>query len=298
MNKNNIVVFDETQVGDMPSLPLCIGESKDSGGKNVNFVEIQGAALGCYIPFPMPDGQTPFRVFIFKNDKIEKGVPPPIVYTPADEIGLRKDPLRLFLQSKSGFLTLELFDYIMEEFTKFWNITRPGLHCFLICDNLRSHRNSDVFRKAFLRGIHLFYIMPGSSHWFQVHDQLPFANLKKSMTDTKNTISPIFSLPPLERRKLLMAIFYDAEKKASATHILTRSFADVGLWPFNPDRIFEICEKHSPARPSVYYDEAMNALIEVIKEQEGRRLSLHCQLLSSIKPASLSPMKKKGKRGV
>ena len=292
INSNNIVVFDETKVGDVPSLPLCIGESRDSGGKNVNFVEIQEATLGCYILFSMPDGQTSFRVFIFKNDKIEKGVPPSIVYTPADEIGLRRDPLRLFLQSKTGFLTLELFEYIMEEFTKFWNITRPGLHCFLICDNLRSHHNNEVFRKEFLNGIHMFYIMPGSSHWFQVHDQLPFANLKKNMTDQKNAISPIFSLPHQERRKLLMAIFYDSERKAFAGNIVRRSFADVGLWPFNPDRIFEICEKHSPAHSSVFYEEATNALIDTIKEQDKRRVSLQCQLLTSIKPASLSPMKK------
>ncbi len=69
MNKNNIVVFDETKVGDIPSLPLCIGESKDSAGRNINFVEIQEATLGCYIPFSMPNGDTPFGVFIFNNEK-------------------------------------------------------------------------------------------------------------------------------------------------------------------------------------------------------------------------------------
>ena len=292
MNKNNIVVFDETKVGDLPSLPLCIGESKDSGGKNINFVEIQEATLGCYIPFSMPDGDTPFRVFIFKNEKIENGLPPPIVYAPGDEIGLRGHPVRLFLQSKTGFLTLELFDYIMEEFAKYWNLTRPGLHCFMISDNLRCHHNNEIFRKAFLRGIHMFYIMPGSSHWFQVHDQLPFANLKKNMVEAKNRVSPIHSLPREERRKLLLAIFYDAEKKAFARHILQKSFADVGLWPWNPDRIFEICEKYSPPQPSVFYDQATNALIEAIKDCKQRKENLQRQLLSSLKPATLSPMKK------
>ena len=95
-----------------------------------------------------------------------------------------------------------------------------------------------------------------------------------------------------------MTILYDSERKASAGNIARRSFADVGLWPFNPDRIFEICEKRPPAHSSVIYKEATNALIDTIKEQDERRLSLQCQLLSSIKPASLSPMKKKRNRGV
>ena len=36
MNKNNIVVFDETIIGDDVSLPLVIGERRKSGGGNLN----------------------------------------------------------------------------------------------------------------------------------------------------------------------------------------------------------------------------------------------------------------------
>ena len=38
MNKNNIVVFDETIIGDGEYIPLVIGERKDSGGGNINAV--------------------------------------------------------------------------------------------------------------------------------------------------------------------------------------------------------------------------------------------------------------------
>jgi len=52
----------------------------------------------------------------------------------------------------------------MQEFTKWWTSTRPGLEFFLISDNLSIHRNKDIVEEAEHNGI------PGSSHWFQVHD--------------------------------------------------------------------------------------------------------------------------------
>ena len=63
--------------------------------------------------------------------------------------------------------------------------TRPGLDCFMICDNLRVHINSEIISNASSKGIHIFPIMPGYSHWFQVHDQFPFATLKNKMSEKK-----------------------------------------------------------------------------------------------------------------
>ena len=79
----------------------------------------------------------------------------------------------------------------------------------------------------------MFNFMPGTSHWFQVHDQLPFANLKKLMVRKKR----LFTLPRWRRMALLMGIFYKAERKAFMPHIVRKSFANVGLWPWNPDLI-------------------------------------------------------------
>ena len=72
INKNIIVVFDETIIGDSISLPLFIGERRKSGDGNININEPRQGALGCYIPFSMPGGRTPFRVFIFKTGKLKK----------------------------------------------------------------------------------------------------------------------------------------------------------------------------------------------------------------------------------
>ena len=43
-------------------------ERRKSGGGNINLLRFREKSLGCYIPFfSMPDGSTPFRVFIFKS---------------------------------------------------------------------------------------------------------------------------------------------------------------------------------------------------------------------------------------
>ena len=118
MNKNNIVVFDETIVGDGAYVPIVIGERRDSGGGNINALAARERALGCYIPFSMPDGSTPFRVFIFKSDKYDKYDCPVAAVEPMEEEESCESPKRLFLVRKEGYVTTELFDYIMKEFTK------------------------------------------------------------------------------------------------------------------------------------------------------------------------------------
>jgi len=42
-----------------------------------------------------------------------------------------------------------------------------------------------MVKTAEMHGVHVLNIMPGTCHWFQVHDQLSFANLKKRNEEKK-----------------------------------------------------------------------------------------------------------------
>ena len=176
-NEKNIFVFDETIIGVNHSLPIVIGETKASAGGNNNVIMARESALGSNISFSMVDGTTPFRVFISRTKEFLRTRDPEYAIMPAEEKGLRGTPHRLFLCSKTGYISNDLFECIMDEFTSWWTSTRPGLECFLVSDNLRIHRNPTVVMEAKRNGIHMLNIMPGSSHWFQVHDQLSFAVL-------------------------------------------------------------------------------------------------------------------------
>ena len=74
---------------------------------------------------------TPYRVFIFRSGNLKEGETLKHDIAPTWEKGLRGDPRRLFLSSKSGFMSTELFEYIMNDFAEWWTLENSGLHCFL-----------------------------------------------------------------------------------------------------------------------------------------------------------------------
>ena len=45
INNNNLVVFDETVIGESESLPIVIREKIDSGGGNISVVRTRGSML-------------------------------------------------------------------------------------------------------------------------------------------------------------------------------------------------------------------------------------------------------------
>ena len=87
----------------------------------------------------------------------------------------------------------------MDKFIIFWTATRPDLYYFFVCDILTAHKDFDVVEKARNNGVYFIKIMPGYSHWFQVHDQEPFGILKKTISDEKKKIH---LLPPQHNQEL------------------------------------------------------------------------------------------------
>ena len=243
---NNIVVFDETVIGDAAFLPKVITERRKSGGGNGNVVISRMRALGSYLPFSMPDGSTPFRVFIINEKTCRDLMIPENPILPTAEKGLRETPYRLFLSSETGYISTELFIIIMDAFTYWWTTVHEDVHCLLISDNLAIHKNKAIVKKAKSHGIHMINIMPGSSHWFQVHDQIPFAELKKKMMLDFYKCFSDRSTDPAATLELRMADFYEAEKNALGKKQLQDSFKLVGLYPYDPKLILDNCRKQSP----------------------------------------------------
>jgi len=159
--------------------------------------------------------------------------------------------------------------------------TRPGLDCYMISDNLRIHTNVEVVATALRSGIHMINIMPGSSHWFQVHDQHPFATLKNVMEGKKYELLSDISLTSEDRRVLLVGLFYQAESVAFSPRIVQKSFADVGLWPWNPARILKTCQSHSP--PKKQHD-VNDRIVDAIKIYRESLATMRSQIAASVKP--------------
>ena len=279
INSHNIVVFDETVIGDSVTVPVVIGERRNSGGCNMNYAQTRYARLACFIPFSMPDGTTPFRVYIFKNEDVAKENGKFEVLAPsqqeAKEKGYGIEPIRLYLSSDTGFLNKSLFRYIIIRFAQWWKISHGLVDCFMICDNLPVHANNDIRALAKSLGIHIFYIMPGTSHWFQVHDQQPFGALKKKMTEEKFKVWTPTAAPFENNVDLLTCLFYQAEKHGLEASMLRQTFADVGLWPWNPAIILQNCQENclvlSPGKESRLVRKLLQ-IINTIDEKKRRQM--------------------------
>ena len=85
-----------------------------------------------------------------------------------------------------------------------------------------------------------------------------------------------------------MGVFYKAERKAFEPHIVRKSFADVGLWPWDPEKIWKNCLKHTPTNSKDKENETMKDLIEAINIHKQRQEALSNQILSGLEPATVT----------
>ena len=89
-----------------------------------------------------------------------------------------------------------------------------------------------------------------------------------------------------------MGFFFEAEKIAFKRSTVKGTFDDLGLWPWNPKKILEACEKHCPVHSQSAFCKAVPALVDVINMQNELRKTRQDQILSSLRVAKLSPTKK------
>lgn len=297
LREDNLFVFDETRVGRPEGgKKLVHGLLSSSPHKETT----RGEVFATYIPFSRPTGETPFRVYIFKNGGNESG--------PVSKVALgRKESLRdmtctkrVYLSTDTGYLTKEAFQYVMEEFERWWVSISGGKDCYLLSDNLGAHQNSEVVQSMTRRRIFLWNIMPGTSYWFQVHDNTPFGSLKKGLQNQIDSIAIRGSDSPHIRRQLVAGCFYKAEESAFTRQNIIHAFRDVGLWPFNPEKILSRAieeEHHNQQTEDARIARIVRGVIEgdAKREEEKRQVILDMVdevSVTKILPFDHSPLRK------
>ena len=89
----------------------------------------------------------------------------------------------------------------------------------------------------------------------------------------------------------MMGIFCKAERKAFMPHIVRKSFADVGLWPWNADLILENCLKFCPVDSQQEEDETMRDLIDAVNVHRQRQEEWHDKIMSGLEEANVTDVK-------
>jgi len=114
-------VFDETIIGDQDYQQLCLGERRKSGGGSPTVYKKRGSVAGSFIPISKCDGTTPFRVFIARDVRGKKRGSSGGKFEPIVIAKETTDLYRLYLTSPTGYVTIPLFEIIMQHFCKWWS---------------------------------------------------------------------------------------------------------------------------------------------------------------------------------
>ena len=147
-------------------------------------------------------------------------------------------------------------------------------------------------KKAKSKGIRMFNIMPGSSHWFQVHDQKPFGMLKKRIKEKKFEFLSLISVPPEVRKDLLTCILYQAEVDALEENIIRKTFNEVGLWPWNPEQILKISKEHCSSLGELKKGPLVRKLLRIINNVKQDKEGTMRRILRSMKHVSVEVVQK------
>ena len=113
------------------------------------------------------------------------------------------------------------------------------------------------------------------------------------MKEKKFQFLSLISIPRKETRDLLTCIFYEAETEALDIDIIVKTFAEVGLWPWNPHRILEICQEHYCKICELKPGPLVRKLLCIIREIRQLKMDQAHQKLRSVTRVAVEIVQKK-----
>lgn len=259
----NCVNYDETRI--------VIGENKvfrvfDKSKDTSDFVGGKTKALGSYIPFVSASGVVIMSVFIFPcKEGEETGLVRQEIEVPTSGNGTRTSRNRYYLFTPSGYLDGEAFRVIVEEFCRLWNLLHPGMHCYLLGDQLQVHMNSYLIADSRASNVFMLFLPANTSHFIQPLDNLCFADFKKKILQETAELLFLRAYHATEDRNQLLGAVYDAELKSFSEVIIKSSFKNTGIYPFSKLKLKEKVREKAGKKASKFDREVAKAC-DIIKE--------------------------------
>ena len=195
-----------------------------------------------------------------------------------------KDICREYLCNETGYLNLQTFSELMDRFYSWWASVSGGKDCYLLSDNLGCHCNEAVVERETKRRAFLWNIMPGSSYWFQVHDNSPFGALKKNLRHQCDEISFRPTDSPSIRRQLVAGCFYRAEDISFTPSNIQHAFRDVGLWPFDREKILSRARTEQTVKEQEKMEQISNIVSQILKSDKESQERKRAAVLSEVEP--------------
>ena len=222
----------------------------------------------------MDSSKVVFSMMFCRNAEVEV-VPPYVVYKSVhlySQWVAAGPPGTRYNQSKSGWFDETTFtDWF---FTLIFPILckKEGKKV-LIGDNLSSHLSQSVIDACSKHNIAFACLFPNATHRLQPLDVAWFTALKKLwqkvLEDWKKSPKGLKhkgALPKEEFSKLLKKLVEQLDENGAASENLVNGFRKCGLFPFNPDAVYELLPCKNAMSPRKALDESLLQHLQGLRE--------------------------------
>jgi hypothetical protein len=198
-----------------------------------------------------------------------------------------------YLVTSTGMIDSDTFRVIMLHWAGLWSTRYPGLYAYVVMDRLPAHLNPSTVMELARRRVFSYFFNGQASHYIQPLDGQVFARLKQVFRG--QVLS--YAIDAARAGTRCDAVFnatYDALAAALQPKIIQKSFADRGIWPWDPEIILANAAKwHLAAGAEV--DEGLSTIVDNICDAAVQKSRARVQRTaenrtpSRVKPGSAAP---------
>lgn len=240
-----LVNADETRInlmGDQQTASV-LTDAKGSGSGSRSKVSKQGADASRFVtmlPFTQATGELLMVVYVLPMDKNNKTTTFHLMQRKTRGRGTY--PVYLMF-SKTGYLQKNQWLLAVEKFREVWFQRNPGLKPILVLDQLAAHRSEEALTYYLENDIIALYLVACSTHFTQPQDDLIFANFKRAVYRYLEAQQSTIAIWKRTIGQMLFMAAQEAESKLTK-EVIEASFRNVGLYPFDKERILENAKKN------------------------------------------------------
>ena len=239
----NLVNYDETRIGPAKGDKTFLKrvKAKYTGRNNVRSTMNQ--ILTSMIPFVTAEGKVICIFYIIKGN-FNKNGNASVGFEFAKVKWKRDYGFREFVcYTETGFVNKPLFEKILLKFEELWHQDNPGLKCLLLGDNCSTHLDVDTMLDMYLKGVHMAFFAPLTTHFSQPLDSTIFALLKPlvyALLEQK-----VFNLQLLRKstKRTTVAEAQEAAIQTLTKGIIKDAFEKTGIWPWNPEKLLTLAQE-------------------------------------------------------
>lgn len=207
--------------------------------KKMNHTQLVKSQLRTMIPFVGADGTVWMVVMVLKPKSTN--APEDVISFPVPKYlktGRPKKYPIYFVTTPKGFINNETWNILLGHFAKVreWKVHQKEV--LLILDRQSCHLNYEGLVIAKKNLIQTFFLPANTTHWSQPLDNGPNANLKRGMTKSARE----WAKASVAGTDTQIAAALEAIDKCLTPAVITASFKNTGIYPFDRKKIEELAE--------------------------------------------------------